>query len=388
MGKKHYAHSHHSHHHHHHHHGHDSPWGHQLFSDDFLFGTCAKDVLKGSDKSEVIFGLRGDDEIAGGDGNDWVIGGRGNDHVDGGPGSDKVFGGNGNDVASYVASENANANAFGHGDFYDGGRGYDVLQLVLTPEELKSDAVRADIAAFQEFLADNAGGCGGHGKVFEFTSFDLSVRNFEALEIESGNTPPVGTDDEYTIAEDTQLIVHANPVNKGILANDSDADGDALTAILVDGPEHGTLELDDDGSFVYTPNADYNNDIDGPDGFSYLAYDGTDESQITSVVINVTAENDAPIPESEDWTVDAGGTVTIHFLPGPPTATDELDQIVQLQLAMMAPQNMDDGSVALVDSDTAIQYTAPDYGGTFSIEYLATDSDGGFNYDQLDVNVV
>jgi len=106
MGKKHYGHSHHS---HHHHHGHESPWSHQLFSDDFMFGTCAKDVLKGSDKSEIIFGLRGDDDIAGGDGNDWVIGGRGNDHVDGGPGSDKVFGGKGDDVATYVAAENAKA---------------------------------------------------------------------------------------------------------------------------------------------------------------------------------------------------------------------------------------------------------------------------------------
>ena len=420
MGHKHHGHSHHS----HHHHKHDWFGDHHHAGHGFVFGTRGDDVLNGTDASDFIFGRNGNDHIAGGDGNDWLdgdkgkdvleggsgndklfgdkgcdelyggdgkdwlFGGKGNDLLDGGAGSDKVFGGKGNDVAVYAAAENASADACGHGDFYDGGKGHDVLRLVLTPEELKSDAVQADIAAFQEFLAEHSKGHGGHGEIFEFSAFDLTVRNFEALEIESGNTPPVGTDDEYTIAEDTQLIVHANPVNKGILANDSDADGDALTAILVDGPEHGTLELDDDGSFVYTPNADYNNDIDGPDGFSYLAYDGTDESQITSVVINVTAENDAPIPESEDWTVDAGGTVTIHFLPGPPTATDELDQIVQLQLAMMAPQNMDDGSVALVDSDTAIQYTAPDYGGTFSIEYLATDSDGGFNYDQLDVNVV
>ena len=353
MGKKHYGHSHHSHHHHHHHHhhGHDSPWGHQLFSDDFMFGTCAKDVLKGSDKSEIIFGLRGDDEIGGGDGNDWVIGGRGNDHVDGGPGSDKVFGGKGDDVASYVAAENANGSAFGHGDFYDGGRGFDVLQLVLTAEELKSDAVKADIAAFQEFLADNSGGCGGHGKVFEFTSFDLTVRNFEALEIESGNAPPVGTDDAYTMDEDGVLTIDTS---SGVLANDTDADGDSLTAMFVKLPDHGELVFNDDGSFTYTPEADYF----GSDGFTYNVSDGTDETGPVNVAIEVNPVNDDPRLKDPDnppptWEVAKGSTSTFdildYYVPGP---ENEWDQTLTLNFAFA---NI--GSASVVGNE--IQYSAP-----------------------------
>ena len=414
MGHKHHGHSHHS----HHHHKHDWFGDHHHAGHGFVFGTRGDDVLNGTDASDFIFGRNGNDHIVGGDGNDWLdgdkgkdvleggsgndklfgdkgcdelyggdgkdwlFGGKGNDLLDGGAGSDKVFGGKGNDVAVYAAAENASADACGHGDFYDGGKGHDVLRLVLTPEELKSDAVQADIAAFQEFLAEHSKGHGGHGEIFEFSAFDLTVRNFEALEIESGNTPPVGTDDEYTIAEDTQLIVHANPVNKGILANDSDADGDALTAILVDGPEHGTLALDADGSFVYTPDHDYNSNY-GPDGFTYKASDGTDESDLVSVVINVTPVSDPPRPEQDDYTVDAGGTIKITFVPGPP---DEADEMMQLLFAMANDPNA--GSVSLVDDDTAIEYTAGLDTGTYTIDYLVTDEGGGFNSGNFDVDVV
>ena len=56
-----------------------------------------------------------------------------------------------------------------------------------------------------------------------------------------------------------------------MLANDTDVDGDALTAVLVTGPAHGTLTLNADGSFTYTPDANYN----GADSFTYSANDGT-----------------------------------------------------------------------------------------------------------------
>ena len=51
----------------------------------------------------------------------------------------------------------------------------------------------------------------------------------------------------------TELLV----VAAGVLANDTDADGDSLTAVLVGGPSHGTLSLGTDGSFTYTPAANF-----------------------------------------------------------------------------------------------------------------------------------
>ena len=59
-----------------------------------------------------------------------------------------------------------------------------------------------------------------------------------------------------------------------MLANDSDPDGDPLTAVLVTGPAHGTLTLNANGSFTYTPTANYT----GPDSFIYRASDGANQS--------------------------------------------------------------------------------------------------------------
>jgi len=63
----------------------------------------------------------------------------------------------------------------------------------------------------------------------------------------------VAVNDNYTTAEDTTLNVAA----PGVLANDSDVDGDTLSAILVSQPAHGSLTLNSNGSFSYTPAANY-----------------------------------------------------------------------------------------------------------------------------------
>jgi len=101
------------------------------------------------------------------------------------------------------------------------------------------------------------------------------------------NDAPVAVDDAYATDEDTTLTVPA----VGVLGNDSDVDGDPLTAVLVSGPAHGTLTLGGDGSFTYTPEANYF----GPDGFTYLANDGTADSNVATVAITVNAVNDAPV---------------------------------------------------------------------------------------------
>jgi VCBS repeat-containing protein len=72
------------------------------------------------------------------------------------------------------------------------------------------------------------------------------------------------------------------------LANDDDVEGDALTALLVDSPEHGTLSLNPDGSFTYTPDPNFN----GTDMFSYRASDGAADSLVAAVTITVVAVED------------------------------------------------------------------------------------------------
>jgi VCBS repeat-containing protein len=84
-----------------------------------------------------------------------------------------------------------------------------------------------------------------------------------------------------------------------VLGNDTDPEGDSLHAVLGSGPSHGILALHADGSFTYTPTANFN----GSDSFTYRATDGRLESNLATVTLTVTATNDAPTV-----TVAAGGT--------------------------------------------------------------------------------
>ncbi|MCA9977588.1 MAG: cadherin-like domain-containing protein, partial [Anaerolineales bacterium] len=93
------------------------------------------------------------------------------------------------------------------------------------------------------------------------------------------NYPPVAANDTYSITPNTTLTVPA----PGLLSNDTDAEGDPLTAVWVSSPSHGTLNLNADGSFTYTPNAGFT----GNDSFKYKANDGSNYSYVATVTITV-----------------------------------------------------------------------------------------------------
>jgi VCBS repeat-containing protein len=90
----------------------------------------------------------------------------------------------------------------------------------------------------------------------------------------------VAADDVYT----TPLNVPLDVAAPGVLLNDTDTEGDPLTAVLDSGPAHGTLVLNADGSFTYTPAPGFL----GADSFAYRATDGQAESSVATVRITVT----------------------------------------------------------------------------------------------------
>ncbi|RMH70606.1 MAG: T9SS C-terminal target domain-containing protein, partial [Gemmatimonadetes bacterium] len=97
---------------------------------------------------------------------------------------------------------------------------------------------------------------------------------------------PEAENDAYTADEDVLLSVAA----PGVLSNDSDDNGDVLTAQLVSDVSHGTLTLNDDGSFTYQGDTNFF----GTDSFTYQAFDGTHLSATATVTLTVTAVNDVP----------------------------------------------------------------------------------------------
>ncbi|HEX6985810.1 MAG TPA: Ig-like domain-containing protein, partial [Planctomycetaceae bacterium] len=151
------------------------------------------------------------------------------------------------------------------------------------------------------------------------------------------NAAPVAAADAYETDYGTTLTVAAAA---GVLANDSDAGGDPLTAVLVSGPARGTLTLNADGSFTYTPNAAFV----GTDTFTYAASDGTDQSGPTTVTITVGGPASAVVDlltDEDDGNyaagdlslreaakiVDAGGTITFASALAGGTITLTLGQI-------------------------------------------------------------
>ena len=100
------------------------------------------------------------------------------------------------------------------------------------------------------------------------------------------NDPPVAIIDTYATLEDRQLPAAS------VLRNDFDPDaGDILTARNVTEPNFGTLVFNNDGTFVYTPDLNFN----GNDEFLYIASDGELDTDFQRVIIQVNAVMDAPV---------------------------------------------------------------------------------------------
>ena len=99
------------------------------------------------------------------------------------------------------------------------------------------------------------------------------------LTVNALNDAPVAVDDTYQMSPDTTLVIN---VASGILANDTDADSDALQPELMINVSNGALNLNTDGSFDYTPNPGFS----GTENFTYQAVDSQWDYQ---VAVNVDA---------------------------------------------------------------------------------------------------
>jgi hypothetical protein len=134
------------------------------------------------------------------------------------------------------------------------------------------------------------------------------------ITVDPVNDPPVAADDGYTAVEDTALEVAAGD---GLLVNDRDVDGDALSTVVEAEPAHGTVTLHDDGSFTYVPAALYL----GPDAFTYQVRDADGATSpvatvtVTVAAATVTALTATPNPSRPGQPVTFTATATSHGEP-------------------------------------------------------------------------
>ncbi|MDP1835615.1 MAG: Ig-like domain-containing protein [Chlamydiales bacterium] len=175
-----------------------------------------------------------------------------------------------------------------------------------------------------------------------------------SLTITAVNDPPVAVDDAFSGAEDT-------PITGNVQANDGNVDGDMLTATVDVGPTNGSVVLNPDGSFTYTPNANYN----GSDSFTYILSDGAFSSTAT-VNLTITAVNDPPVAVDDNYS----GAEDTDIIGNVQTNDSNVDGDVLTAMVDVGPTN---GSVFL-NADGSFTYTPnTNYYGSDSFTYILTD---------------
>ncbi len=120
------------------------------------------------------------------------------------------------------------------------------------------------------------------------------------ITVNAVNDPPVATANSAILAEDSFALA---PLPA------TDVDGDPLSYAIADGPAHGSLS-GSGGSRTYTPDANYN----GPDSFTFVANDGTADSNVATVSLTVVPVNDAPVAASDAATVAEDGATALDVL--------------------------------------------------------------------------
>ncbi|WP_375147350.1 tandem-95 repeat protein, partial [Vibrio parahaemolyticus] len=110
--------------------------------------------------------------------------------------------------------------------------------------------------------------------------------------------------DKATVVEDTSTVIK-------VLGNDTfEGDGKVVSLDTNNGPANGTVSVNPDGSVTYTPNDNYQ----GTDSFTYIVTSGG-VSESTTVSVDVTPVNDAPVAKDDTAITDEDTPVTIDVLP-------------------------------------------------------------------------
>lgn len=195
-------------------------------------------------------------------------------------------------------------------------------------------------------IVDNAGG---------LSSALLSV-NVLAV-----NDAPTAVADSYSVAEGATLNLGKTA---GVLRNDTDIDGDDLSALLVSGVSHGSLTLNADGSLVYQ----HDGGEARLDSFTYRVYDGSNYSETVTVVITITAVNDAPVASDDSLTLEED-TANVSY----PLVNDVDADGDKLTITSASASH---GTVN-IGNDGSISYTPnEDFHGEDQINYCIEDAQG------------
>ncbi|WP_459171164.1 tandem-95 repeat protein, partial [Vibrio parahaemolyticus] len=161
--------------------------------------------------------------------------------------------------------------------------------------------------------------------------------------------------DKATVVEDTSTVIK-------VLGNDTfESDGKVVSLDTNNGPANGTVSVNPDGSVTYTPNDNYH----GTDSFTYIVTSGG-VSESTTVSVDVTPVNDAPVAKDDIATTQEDTAVTIDVLPND---TDVDGDKLSIESASVPKEQ---GTVEVVDGKLVFT-PAENFNGDAEITYTVTD---------------
>jgi autotransporter-associated beta strand protein/parallel beta-helix repeat protein len=188
-------------------------------------------------------------------------------------------------------------------------------------------------------------------------------------------TVPVANPDAYSTSENATLTV---PASTGVLANDTDADNDTLTAALVSGPSHGMLTLNADGSFSYVPTTNFH----GNDSFTYTASDGTNTSNTATVTLTVT-NIIIPVANPDAYSTPENTVLTVPAATGVLANDTGNTPLTAIQVSGPSHGNL------VFNANGSFSYTpATNFHGTDSFTYKASDGANTSNTATVTLTVV
>ncbi|OED40529.1 hypothetical protein ACH42_16090 [Endozoicomonas sp. (ex Bugula neritina AB1)] len=255
------------------------------------YDAATGDFIAGEAQKAQLFGRTGNDQLTGGEANDYLNGGEGDDTLSGGDGRDILLGGAGNDT--YVLANDSHLDKLlGFKATADESDALDISALVpagFTVDQLDDYLIVSDQYVYfdptgeKDFSINNA-----------VARFDWGTDIQEPVRIifgdtettvERNNEPESGNSLTATIQEDGTLTL----TQAELLANATDSDGDLLTAIDLSVNGNATVTANIDGSFIITPDADFNGSV-------RIGYGVTDGNHIVSNTVDLTinAVNDGP----------------------------------------------------------------------------------------------
>ncbi|MEO8409007.1 MAG: Ig-like domain-containing protein [Propionivibrio sp.] len=198
----------------------------------------------------------------------------------------------------------------------------------------------------------------------------LSVTQNFSISVIASNRPPTAGNDSYSVNSGAALSVAA----PGVLANDGDPDGNAISAVPGSAPGHGTLTLNANGSFVYTPSAGYS----GSDTFTYSVSDGALTSNTATVTLTVVAAaNVAPVAKNDSFTAprrrNGSYTPQVFNVLGNDRDTDGTLNVASVTI-VTTPNK---GGSVVVNANGTVSYTpALNYTGKETFKYTVRDNLG------------